>query len=144
MNGKYYGILAPSGKAARRKCNHIQCGSVSWTKSELISRKIRIRILNFVHVFPPASVPLRRTKQKFFLYIFNYAHPKKFLIRKRKCFCFVFLLIREKRKRSILNRKRAKIPSPDPLPFCPFAFRASPDFSAGLQNQRISVRAKFS
>jgi hypothetical protein len=47
----------------------------------------------------------------------------------------VFLLIREKRKRSVLIRKREKacpvprhgIPSPRPLPFCPFAFRASPD-----------------
>ena len=106
-------------------------GSVSWTKSELISRKIRIRILNFVHVFPPASVPLRRTKQKFFLYIFNYAHPKKFLIRKRKCFCFVFLLIREKRKRSILNRKRAKIPSPRPPSFLPFCFSGFARFFCG-------------
>jgi len=49
----------------------------------------------------------------------------------RKIFCFGFLLIREKRKRSISNRKRAKIPSPQPLSFLPACFSGFARFFCG-------------
>ena len=59
--------------------------------------------------------PLRRNQNRKIFYTFFNFFTRNF-------FCFVFLLIREKRKRSILNRKRAKIPSPRPPSFLPFYF----------------------
>ena len=83
---------------------------------------------------------------------FSFKRKRKFFCGACPPYWRMFLLIREKRKRSISNRKRAKIftpseangfpsgPSPQPPfypvvssavllgPFCPFAFRAEPDF----------------
>ena len=94
-------------------------GGVFWTMFELSLNKIQN---NDVRFRPP---PLRfgGTKtEKFSLHFLIFSRAIFSFKRKRKFICFVFLLIREKRKRSILNRKRAKIPSPRPPSFLPFCF----------------------
>ena len=104
-----------------------QFGGVFWTMFELSLKKIRKRI--FKSRPSVSAQPTKRLSktEKFSLHFLIFSRVLFPFKRKRKFFCFVFLLIREKRKRSILNRKRAKIPSPRPpsfLPFCIYIFQS--------------------
>jgi len=126
-------------------------------KSELFSKKtqnkneVRFRL-------PPRSLSrasLRgygKPKQKNFLYIFYFFRAQFFLLKGKENFsvapvrriggCFSFS---EKSGNTLfLIAKGQKFLPPDPLPFCSFAFRASPDFFAGLQNQRTTGGIIFS
>ena len=112
-----------------------QFGGVFWTMFELFLNKIQNKSV----CFRPPPLRFGGTKtDKFSLHFLIFSRPIFSFKRKRKFFCFVFLLIREKRKRSILNRKRAKIPSPRPSSFLPFCFSGfARFFSAGwLQIKR--------
>ena len=99
-------------------------------KSELFSRKIRLRIFESRPAFPFASASLQRAKQENFLNIFfNHAPPKFFSIKEKKISLFCLPLNRgiaktlpPKPRLWRGKHKQTKIPSSRPSSFLPICF----------------------
>ena len=128
-----------------------------WLKSELILEKIRTVTFNChpaggnpAQRFRPPPLCFGEQNRKIFLTFFNCAPPKFFSIKETKI--FLFCLPADAGIAETLSHsqpafggqsRRAKIPSPQPLPFCPPAWASPRFFSAEIYLRILNQLYQF-